>query len=302
MRNSMLAGIIQVAAQTNPQQAIEYMSLIENPNMRDDVAQQAIHTWLRTDVDAAVSWLLAQNQETVEEYLGGSPGYMMRTNVDAAIRLLPLVEDRNKQSWRYDIARTLTRERTATEAMGFIRQFEGEPGYGNLQEAVITGIAGRDVVTARLMADQLPDGDAKDSAYAQIVQARAASHPREAIAWLDRIGDEAHRGRAASNIVSQWYGNDPEGTQRWVQNLPAGSVRDDAIGGLVNQWHHYDNEQEELIASIVDDGKRNQARTRQIYTLIRRDPGRARELMEQADLPSHERQQLETTFKQMNRN
>jgi hypothetical protein len=297
----MLARIIQVAARHNPQQAIEYVSLIENPNMRDDAAQQAIHAWLRTDADAAVDWLLVQNQETVEEYLRSLPGYVLRSSVDAAIRLLPLVEGTNQQTWRYQIAQALTTERTANEAMSFIRQFEGEPGYGNLQEAVITGIAKHDILTARLMADQLPDGDAKDSAYAQLVQTRAASHPQEAIAWLDLINDDAHRGRAASNIVGHWYGNDAEGAQRWVQNLPPGSVRDDAINGLVNQWHDYGIEQEELIASITDDGKRNQARLRQIYKLMRRDPGRAYELMEQADLPEYDRQRLETWIKQMNR-
>ena len=86
-----------------------------------------------------------------------------------------------------------------------------------------------------------------------------------------------------------------------MQNLPPGSVRDDAINGLVNQWHDYGIEQEELVASITDDGKRYQARLRQIYTLMRRDPGRAVELMEQADLAEHDRQRLESWIKQINR-
>ena len=77
-------------------------------------------------------------------------------------------------------------------------------------------------------------------------------------------------------------------------------MRDDAINGLVNPWHEYGIEQEDLIANISDDGKRVQARLRQIYTLMRRDSGRARELFEQVELPDHERQRLETMFGQMN--
>jgi hypothetical protein len=300
MRNSMLTTIIQVGARSNPQEAIEYVSLIENPNMRDDAAQQAISTWLRTDTDAAVDWLLAQDRDTVDEYLGASPGYAMRSNVDAAIRLLPLVEERNQQMWRSQIARTLTTQRSPSEAMSFIRQFEGEPGYAGLQAAVITGVAQHDVVSARLMADQLPDGDAKDSAYVTLVQTRAASHPQEAIAWLGLISSDAQRGRAASNIVGQWYGNDPQGAERWVHNLPSGGVRDNAISGLVGQWHDYGPEQEALIASIENDGIRTQARVRQVYTLMQRDPVRAREVMEGADLPESERQRLESSFKRMN--
>jgi len=86
-----------------------------------------------------------------------------------------------------------------------------------------------------------------------------------------------------------------------VQSLLSGPVRDQAIFGLVGQWQDYGIEQEELIASISNDGTRIQARKRQIWAVMRREPGRARELMENADLPEHERQQLEATFDQMNR-
>ena len=296
IRSNMLTTIIQTAAQTNPQETIEYLSLIESPNMRDAVAQHTMSSWVRADPDAAVDWLLAQDRETASQYLTGSARSLLRSSVDATIRLLPLVDDRYQQTWRYEIARAMTTERTASEAMSFISQFEGEPGYGNLQTAVIVGIAENDILTARLMADQLPNGDAKDSAYAQLVQTRAASHPREAIAWLGLINDEASRGRAAATVVRQWYGNDPAGAQLWVRNLPLGNVRDDAIGGLINHWLDFDIVQEELIESITDDGKRNQARVRQIYIVMQRDPARARQLLDGLDLPSHERQRLETAL------
>lgn len=296
IRNNMLTTIIQTAAQTNPQEAIKYLSLIENPNRRADIAQQTMSSWVRADADAAVDWLLAQDRETAGQYLSGSARWNLRTSVDATIRLLPLVDEGNQQTWRYQIARALTTERTASEAMSFISQFEGEPGYGNLQTAVIAGIAENDILTARLMADQLPNGDAKDSAYAQLMQTRAATHPREAIAWLGLINDEASRRTAAAAAVRQWYANDPAGAQQWVRNLPQGNVRDDAINSLVTQWRDFGVEQEELIASMTDDGKRNQARVRQILIVMQRDPARARQLLDGLDLPSHERQRLETAL------
>ncbi len=296
IRSNMLTTIIQAAARTNPQEAIEYLSLIEDPNTRDAVAQTTLSSWVRADSDAAVDWLLAQDRETAGQYLNGSARSFLRTSVDAAVRLLPLVDDRKQQNWRYEIARAMTTERTASEAMSFIRQFEGEPGYGNLQTAVIAGIAENDILTARQMADQLPNGDDKDNAYAQLVGARAASHPREAVAWLGLINDEAAKGRAAAGAASQWYRSDPAGAQQWVRNLPLGSMRDDAIAGLVNQWRDFGVEQEELISSMTDDGKRNQARVRQIYRVMQRDPARARQLLDGLDLPSHERQRIETAL------
>jgi len=47
---------------------------------------------------------------------------------------------------------------------------------------------------------------------------------------------------------------------------------------------------------MSDDGKRTQARARQIYSIMQRDPVRARQLLDGLDLPSHERQRLETAL------
>jgi hypothetical protein len=69
-----------------------------------------------------------------------------------------------------------------------------------------------------------------------------------------------------------------------------------ALAGLINQWRNFDVVQEELIESITDDGKRNQARVRKIYIVMQRDPARARQLLDGLDLPSHERQRLETAL------
>ena len=57
-------------------------------------------------------------------------------------------------------------------------------------------------------------------------------------------------------------------------------------------------EQEKLIASIEDRDKRGQAKIRRIYNVMRTDPAKARELLEDEDIPSHQRQQAETTISQ----
>lgn len=297
-RESALAEVIQVAAQRNPAEAVRNMHLIENPNMRDDAVNQAISSWLRRDSNAAVNWLLAQDPETAREYLG-SPRMILHFDVDAAIRLLDVVEESNQRSWRQQIANRIAQSRSAADAMVFVRQFEGEEGYGSLQTAVIAGVAQNDIYAARQMTEQLPMGEARDTAFAKLIETRATTHPQEALSWMGLIAGETQKGRAAASVASQWHARDPTAATNWARDLPAGVVRDDAISSIVNSSRDFGPEKEALIASISDDGKRSQAMLRYIYSTARRNPARAREFMSTAELADHDRQRAEQYLRRL---
>lgn len=297
-REKALAEVIQVAAHRNPAEAVANMHLIENPNMRDDAVQQAIFSWVQRDSEAAVNWLLAQDADTLNEFLA-SPRMLVRYDLDAAIRLLDVVDESNQRTWRHQIANSMAQNRSAAEAMAFVRQFETEPGYGNLQTAVIAGVAQNNIYTARQMAEQLPMGEARDAAFAQLIETRATTHPQEALSWMGLIADENHKGRAAGSVASQWYARDSAAAINWARDLPTGIVRDNAISGLANNLREFGPDEEALIASISDDGKRSQAMLRFIYSTARRNPARARELMSTTELASHDRERVEQYLRRL---
>jgi hypothetical protein len=83
---------------------------------------------------------------------------------------------------------------------------------------------------------------------------------------------------------------------RWVSGLPPGSLRDDAISNLAGRWGEWTQDQEDLVASIGDRDKRAQAKVMRIYRLVRADPARARELLQDEDIPDYMRQQVETAI------
>lgn len=62
---------------------------------------------------------------------------------------------------------------------------------------------------------------------------------------------------------------------------------------LSSAWVNPTAEQEGLIASIEDRDKRGQAKMRQIYGIMSTNPKRARELLEDEDIPNYLRQQAE---------
>ena len=67
------------------------------------------------------------------------------------------------------------------------------------------------------------------------------------------------------------------------------------------QWTNATDEQINLINSIGDRDKRGQAKVRRIYHLARTDPDRARELLQDEDIPEYMRQQAEVSLSQYRR-
>ena len=194
---------------------------------------------------------------------------------------------------RQQIAHRLATNRSPTDAQNFIRQFQGQPGYERLQASVISGIAQTDIGTARQLAEQLVDDAARSRAYAGIIERHAQTDPADAARWLNNISDESLRGRSAGRVAAHWYTRDPASATRWVSNLPAGSARDDAIMHMSGSWREPTAETEALVASIQDRDKRGQAKMQQIYRVIRTNPARAREMLQDEDFSSYQRQQIE---------
>ena len=66
---------------------------------------------------------------------------------------------------------------------------------------------------------------------------------------------------------------------------------------LASNWSQPTREQAALVNSIRDDDKRGQAKITQAYNLMRTDPAAARELLQDPDIPSHQREQAEMAMK-----
>ena len=294
MLSSVVSSVVQHIARNNPADAVAYLDQIQDRQQKLEVSRQLASTWLNQDPDAAIDWILSQDKETAEQMIQLASYRLVGSNIDAAIRLLPKIDGPNQQIMRQQIAQRLALGGSAGEAQSFIRQFDGQPGYDQLQASVISGVAQTDALAAKQLADQLADGNARNTAYVQVVAQHARSNPDEAARWLHGITDEGMRGAAAGQLALQWHATDPVAAERWVSGLPAGSVRDDAIVQMSMRWADPTPEQGRLVASIEDRDKRGQAKIRQVYSLMLTNPAKAREILEDEDIPSYQRQQVES--------
>ena len=298
MRSNMVANVVQQIARNDPANAVGYLDQIQDRQQKLEAGQQLASSWIRQDPEAAIDWILSQDKQTAGKMFQQAGFMLLRSDIDAAIRLLPRIDEQNQVNMRQQIAQRLATIRSPGEAQSFIRQFEGQPGYDQLQASVISGVAQTDVLMAKQLADQLEGGTARDTAYVQIIAQRAQTDPTEATRWLSSVSDERLRGAAAGQLASQWYARDPAAAAHWVINLPAGSSRDDAIMQMSFQWGDPTAEQKDLIASIDDRDKRGQAKIRQIYKMMQTNPANARKLLEDEDIPRYQRQQAEMMLSQ----
>lgn len=298
MRSNMVSNVMHHLARNNPREAVVYLDQIQDRQQKIEMGQQLASSWIRYDPEAAIGWILSQDKEMAGDMIQRASYMLVRSNIDAAIQLLPRVDKASQESMRQQIAERLAIDRSADEAQSFIRQFQGQPGYDQLQASLITGVANTDVLMAKQLADQLADGSARDRAYVQVIAKYAETNPTEAARWLNSVSDDGMRGAAAGQLAAQWFAHDPAAAERWVNRLPAGSPRDDAIMHMASKWGVPSVEQEELIASIENRDKRGQAKIRLIYNLMRKDPAKARKLLEDDDISAYQRQQVEMAINQ----
>jgi len=292
-RAQLVSTVLQRIAADDPAGAVAYLDQVQDPNIRQQASHQLASTWMRQDPDAALNWILAQEGSAAKQVLQQSVLGLVNDDVEAAQRVLPRLDAGTQAELRKHIAQKLAVNGSPGEAQEFIRQFQGQPDYDNLQLSVIAGVLNNDPLMARQMADQLADSTARDRAYGRIIATQAETDPVEATRWIATMKDEELRNAATAQVAVQWYARDPDTAMRWISDLPAGAARDRVVMQMSYQWVDISARQQQLIDSIADQDKRSQAKLRRAFSVARSDPEKARRLLDDPDISESQRAQAE---------
>lgn len=293
----LISQVIQRIANNSPTEAIAYLDEIDNVQQKLEASRQMLHVWVRRDARAAMDWVFSQDEEMRTDLLQAAQHVLVDSNIETAMRILPRLDENAGNQLKRQIAERLAVTASPAEALSFIRQFEGEPGYDQLQSALVSGIAHTDVYAARQLADQLPAGATRDHAYTNIVSQHVRTNLAEATRWLNNIDDPTIRGDAAGQIASVLHETDPAAANRWVSSMPAGAMRDNAIVSLASQWRNPDRQQQAMIESISNPVMRGQAKIRRIYALMQSNPDRVQDLLQDKDISEQDRKRIEILMK-----
>jgi hypothetical protein len=291
MRESLVGNVVMTVAADDPRKALMMTQSLEDPRLRDSGELHVAQAWLSQDPDAALAWLETLDDAKARAIIDNSGWSLLHSDVDAAMRLLPRVSEENQHHWRAQIAARLSQTRSPDDALAFIRQFEGEPNFPQLQAEVVGSIAVTDVARARQLADQLGDAASRDSAYLHIAMQQAAQSPPDALLTAQQIGNVHVRAQATASAITQAARQDPDAARRMVTQLPPGPARDITIVQVMSDWSNLES-MEGLIETMEDPDLRSQAKLNRLYYAAQTDPDRARALLADPDIPAETREEV----------
>ncbi|MEO1036579.1 MAG: hypothetical protein AAFX44_13565 [Pseudomonadota bacterium] len=295
-QRELMSTVIMSIASNSPEDAVSMTLLIEDPATLRHAEQRLAQMWLQRDPEPALEWILSFDEQRADQLLQQGGWSVMRRDVDLAIRLLPRLSETRQAEWRSQIAERIALERSPTDAMDFVRRWEGERDYRQLQAQVISGIAQTDVQLAWQMAEQLADPADRDAAYGKVIVRHANSDPFEALGWTDRISSDARRAAITNQIFTSWSWSDEPSARAYVSSMAAGPSRDSALVAISSTWRDPTESQIQLVDSIADPKRQTRALTNVITNLARNDPDRARRMLDSADLSDADRERLEESL------
>lgn len=281
--------VLRTVAKSDRAFALSYIESIEDSQIRSGAATALIQQWAQEDPDGAVDWALANGYFDDRRILQSLGGQIARSDVDAAIRLLPHIEGQELLRWRYEITNALLMQRSMAEAQLFVAQFEGTSDYEQLQTAIIGRVGNQDVDTAVRMIGELSTVRARDRAYQQLAMTQAMNDPADAARWIDEIEGSEPRRQSIEFLLRSWSNQDEAAARRWIERMPEGRDRDDSIITVAASWSEATPVRNRLIESVTDPAKRAKARQVQIAAIARTDWRNAEVMLAASSLSSAEK-------------
>lgn len=290
-RSKLTLDIVNAVLKTSPASAAGAVNQIKNQSDRRRAAQTVAREWLEQDAMAAVDWLLGSDPEIQERVF--SQGHIVsKLDLDEANFVVTSLPPEYRTAWANGVAKRLVSERSAEEAMQFVSQFSGEPGFDMQMAHLVTSIAGENSDVAARWAERIPQGHARDAVLSNVAAAEARRDPVSAAQRLQQIDDTDLRQVAAGDVVRLWYKSEPEAASQWLDALPRGAERDNIILNTAMQLSQNKDEQQRLIESIDDAEKRQQALFMRAMLETKNDPAEMLRQLDSMDMPDIFRQQI----------
>ena len=111
--------VVSSIAEDDPARAIGYLEQIDNARERSEASRRLLNTWIRKDPEAAINWVLGQDDRNQRDLVGQIGQSLVDHDVDAAMRILPKLQGSGRDALRQQIAFELAVNRSPAEAQYF---------------------------------------------------------------------------------------------------------------------------------------------------------------------------------------
>jgi len=215
-RKQAVSNVMSVATQVDPREAIVLLDQIADRDDASKAFSMVATTWLRSDPDEAVDWLISDPRTSQFELDTSACQIIASNNIDAAIRLLDTLKGRSARNMRSLIVQYMATQKSLPETMAFIRTLEGEEDYESLQQQAFLGAANHAPNKALDYAESLPRGQQRDNFLTAAITQLAPHEPEIAASRIDQIDDADMRKQAYLSIAMRIAQTDPEAAEEML--------------------------------------------------------------------------------------
>lgn len=290
-RNRVTRSVVGALVSRSPMMAAEQISHIEDEASRRQAAQTVARKWLAEDPFVALDWVLAADP-AIQEAVFSQRRALDTVDLYEAQAMVGSLPEKYRGAWARNIADRLVNEKSAEEAIRFVSQFSGQSDYDMQMAHVVAKIAQDDSALASQWVDRIPSGHPRDGAISTIVMKELRKDPAGAATWLDLIDDPDLRQDSAGSIARAWMASDPAAAHRWIDAMPRGAERDNILVNASSNMFRQGDKQLELIESIDDADKRQQAMLIRAISNSRDDPDEVIRQLEKMEMPEFFKQQI----------
>jgi len=285
VRDRALAAIVQSAANADPEKASTLLTMLNKPNHRRQALMHIATRWAGVDPDGAMAWQSGLPEDERRQVLQQMANSLLRTDIDAAISLLPSLDENVAPGIASAIASALAQRRSYDEAMAFVERYRGQPQYDVLKIQAVTSLASSDPDRAMAVLQGMPHGQQHDQVVGLIAQRVAANDPDKALRLSDAIAEEEARTQTRAMIVQGWLANDPSRAMQFFNTLPAGAERDTIAAATAPSLGLVDAQSAmQVINSIDNPALRSQTLANYAMQTYNNDPVTAERLLNEADI------------------
>lgn len=196
--------ILERVAKYDPQRALDFSNQITNEKDRNSLVARSLKTVAESDLPQAITLARSLPEGTTRDTaLDTVITQIASTDLAAAQKLIAENPDG-----------TFSRA-SASVAAGLLKQSPAQ---------------------AVAWADTLPEGLARESAYAGITREWSTRDLEAVAGWLDKLPPSAARDAAVLSFAGRNAARDPEGATLWASTLPASDSRKGLLMMTVRNW------------------------------------------------------------------
>lgn len=251
-----------------------------------------INGWARRDPDGALEWVQSLPAEDQAELMGPIVTHVAKNDPQRAIDMALASTGPGSLRVKQQLAAALAANGSVEAAMSIAGAVADPDVRLSLQRQALTQLARTDEAQALDLARATGDTSLSDSVITSRLNKLAQTDPDAALARLDEITNPRARDNLERNLMRQLAAKDPAQMRERIAAMPPGAGRDGALLGLSSRTTTTTTDALSMIDEIESPTVRKQAQYRLVARVAQDDPGAARRMMDEMDLPEETREQL----------